>query len=398
MRPLRALGVVTAATLLAAACGLSEVGEPEGAVVDGGGGDEGADEGASTGGLVEASFGGGAGDAAEEPAEPLPYAYRVRFTVTPGATPIQGGASIALRFDHMSLVTAGKSLPTGNDVRVFYKSGPKALEIDRVLDLVSSWNAGNTTIWFRLVQPLQNLPDSNYYLYYGDPNAGTPPADPGQVYAFWDGFDGNALGSSWSSDAIGGASGAATTAAGVLHIAASTGDISSNKDDFFFVSRPQSGDFVADARVLVSGGSFGGWSRAGGLMIRSSEDPGSAHRYISPAGVSGSMIGGARLTDGAQSESPAYENGINVIPEWVRLERVQQTIRAFHSDDGVNWTENGGAAVFTNLADPALVGVPFANVYAGQAWVDLDWVRIRVYLPQDPTVELGLEEPGPFTQ
>src|SRR5262249_53702941 len=97
-----------------------------------------------------------------------------------------------LTFNHASLVGAGKSLAGGDDVRVRYWSGSAMVELDRVLDPASSWNAAATTIWFRLqAGGGAGATGTNYYLFYGNLADANPPAYGPNV--FLDYQDGAAL-------------------------------------------------------------------------------------------------------------------------------------------------------------------------------------------------------------
>ncbi|HNW33870.1 MAG TPA: hypothetical protein PKM25_02990, partial [Candidatus Ozemobacteraceae bacterium] len=54
---------------------------------------------------------------------------------------------VSLTFDHASLVAAGKSLPSGNDVRIIYDDGVNYVEIPRYLDTKeSSWGTSQTKV------------------------------------------------------------------------------------------------------------------------------------------------------------------------------------------------------------------------------------------------------------
>jgi len=111
------------------------------------------------------------------------YDYREQITVTAGsAVPTTSlPYAVALTFNHAALVTAGKSLASGDDVRVRYWNGSSMVELDRVLDPVvtppSVWNNTTTKIWFPLQKAIAAAgTDNNYYLYYGNLNDANPPA------------------------------------------------------------------------------------------------------------------------------------------------------------------------------------------------------------------------------
>jgi hypothetical protein len=125
------------------------------------------------------------------------YGYRKQITVST-VTAVAVGHSVALTFDHASLVSSGKSLSNGNDVRVLYWNGSSWTEIARGLNPGASWNNSATKIWFKLQAAISSSSsDGNYYLYYGNPSAGSPPSSWGDVFVFYDGFESGNL-TAWS--------------------------------------------------------------------------------------------------------------------------------------------------------------------------------------------------------
>jgi type II secretory pathway pseudopilin PulG len=131
------------------------------------------------------------------------YDYREPITVRT-ANAVAADYAVALTFNHAALVTIGKSLASGDDVRVRYWNGAGFVELDRVLDPTSSWNTVTTRIWFRLQTPLgAGSTDANYYLHYGNLAAANPPAYGPNV--FLDYQDGTALDGWTRRDALPGA-------------------------------------------------------------------------------------------------------------------------------------------------------------------------------------------------
>lgn len=110
------------------------------------------------------------------------WAFRRQITVTaPQAVP--AGYSVSVTFDHAALVTAGKSLASGNDVRMLYWTGSSWVELDRFRDIPSAWNTATTRLWFRLQAAIAaDGSDGNYYLHYGNLSLGTPPANGDHVF------------------------------------------------------------------------------------------------------------------------------------------------------------------------------------------------------------------------
>ncbi|MBI3096918.1 MAG: hypothetical protein HYY93_01535, partial [Planctomycetes bacterium] len=129
------------------------------------------------------------------------YRYKLRLRVTNGAgSPLPGGAPVEYTFDDSGAGIGGKHENTGNDVRVVYDDGTVVRELDRVLIRRysdSGWGTASTqrTLAFPTQSSIgAGAFDNNYYLYYGYPNAGAPPADPEAVgVVFFDGLEGNSF-------------------------------------------------------------------------------------------------------------------------------------------------------------------------------------------------------------
>jgi uncharacterized repeat protein (TIGR01451 family) len=146
--------------------------------------------------------------AAPPPAVPLPasppgewwntsYWYRQKVTVTAGSDAVPAGYSVAVTFNHQTLVDNSKSLLNGDDVRVAYWNGGGWIELDRLLDPDSSWYDNTTTIWFKLQTGIAALDsDDNYYIYYGNPSASNPPDNGFNVFLYYDDFESGDL-SAW---------------------------------------------------------------------------------------------------------------------------------------------------------------------------------------------------------
>lgn len=112
------------------------------------------------------------------------YAQTITIGVGPN-TPLNGynGYSVRLLVD----TTDPTRFQAGcDDLRIVYWNGIANLEIDR-----DTYNCGaaTTEVWFALQADIAaNSSDSNYFLYYGNPSAGSPPADRSLVYIWWDDF------------------------------------------------------------------------------------------------------------------------------------------------------------------------------------------------------------------
>jgi hypothetical protein len=116
------------------------------------------------------------------------YSYKRQITIANNAASTGNvGYSVCVTINTASLVSAGKMLLSGNDLRVVYWSNSNWNELDRE---VIGMNNTSTQVWFKTQATIEaNSSDSNYYIYYGDPSAGSPPANRNNVYLWYDDFD-----------------------------------------------------------------------------------------------------------------------------------------------------------------------------------------------------------------
>jgi len=116
------------------------------------------------------------------------YDYRRQITIeNNAASTLDAGYSICVTMDTASLILAGKILASGDDLRVVYLSDSIRTELDReVIDM----NRTSTQIWFKTQASIEaSSADSNYYVYYGNPSSGSPPANKSNVYLWFDDFN-----------------------------------------------------------------------------------------------------------------------------------------------------------------------------------------------------------------
>jgi hypothetical protein len=131
--------------------------------------------------------------------------YHKKITVTTSSATITSDYTVSLTFNHESLVSAGKSLVDGDDIRVVYWNGSDWKELDRMLDSDTSWNSNSTKIWFKTQAAIATSSfDNNYYLYYGNTLAGSPPTNSDNIFFFYDGFESGDL-SGWDQNSTGSA-------------------------------------------------------------------------------------------------------------------------------------------------------------------------------------------------
>jgi len=146
--------------------------------------------------------------------------------------------------------------------------------------------------------------------------------------------------------------------AGIYTMTAAGEDIWGNSDQFHYAFRRLSGVGSIQVKVL-SISNTDPWAK-GGVMIRDTLDPGSAHVMVvmTPGnGVALQYRGTAGGTSGNTNQS-----GITT-PYWVKLERgLAGSFTAYHSSDGKAWTQ---------LGQPVSIGMQ-SDVYIGLALTSND--------------------------
>jgi hypothetical protein len=116
------------------------------------------------------------------------YAYRRSISIqNNGGSPLVANYSVQAVLDTASLISSNKIMPDGNDLRVVFWSGSNWIELDREVQYL---NTTSTQVWFKTqaVIPANGL-NANYYLYYANPSAGSPPANRSNVYLWFDDFN-----------------------------------------------------------------------------------------------------------------------------------------------------------------------------------------------------------------
>ncbi len=122
------------------------------------------------------------------------YTFRQRIDVETSSVAAPDAYSVPVTVDHAALVSLGLSLAGGDDVRVLRWDGAAWTELDRVLADGSGWNQTTTTVWFETTEAIAADATDSYWLYYGNPGAGAPPADPEAVFLLEEGFESGTLG------------------------------------------------------------------------------------------------------------------------------------------------------------------------------------------------------------
>jgi len=319
----------------------------------------------------------------------LSYGYRKKITVVNNAgVSLSSGYSVCLTLNTTSLVSSGKMLPSGNDLRIVYWNGSVWVEVDRdIIDM----NTGSTQVWFKIQAAISaNGSDSNYYIYYGNPNAGSPPANRSNVYDFWDDFDDASLDPAWTFSLIGGAAGSYSESGTVVILNATTsGDLWDTSDNFLFLSISRSYDVLVESYTSGWGGSHDTWSKMGGVQLRQSIDANSKNRIMSPVYSAVGATNSYRLLTAGST----FEQTTSTQPKYCRLIRIGETSRAWYSTNGILWTELGSQISFSGgLSDPVRLGIHLAGLSSSSHWVEVDWFKVRKYVDPEPSTSVGSEK------
>jgi hypothetical protein len=139
-------------------------------------------------------------------------------------------------------------------------------------------------------------------------------------------------------------------------------DVWDVSDSFRLAYKTLNGDATIVARV-ESVFNSNAWAK-GGVMIRQSIEPGSAHAFmpITPGG-SGGGNGASfqhRLTAGGASTNNDNTGAVVAAPYWVKLERKGNAFSGFISPDGKTWTQLGAAQTIP-MTGPVLIGLALCS-------------------------------------
>jgi hypothetical protein len=84
-------------------------------------------------------------------------------------TALPAGAWAQVTFDHAAAVALGASRADGADVRIARWDGAAWTETALFLDERSRWNAGDTTLWFRVAAPIAaGAQDQGHHIHFGE--------------------------------------------------------------------------------------------------------------------------------------------------------------------------------------------------------------------------------------
>ncbi|TET82240.1 MAG: DUF2341 domain-containing protein, partial [Anaerolineales bacterium] len=329
------------------------------------------------------------------------YKYRQPLTVTAGSTAVPSGYSLTVTVDHAALVAAGTSQADGDDLRVLYWNG-SWVELDRALDDGSSWGSASTSIWIQTQAAIAaSGTDANYYIYYGNSGATSPPANKSNIFLFWDDFESETIGtvpSSWTEkdpsfdwsvqvDPTDGANQVlrarnvsdnyvyTTNNLGAYDTELQARILGQSVDPSVALAHRYNGAEPQSyrARQRTAPSEFHIWKRSGNCSLDSSAFTFPADTWV---------IQRARATDSGSDVALDYRT-------WE-----ESTPATFAQ---VNATDSGAAP---GCSQPVNQAYERIGIYASESAEDLffDDVRVRLYVSPEPTSGLSAEEPLPSVE
>ena len=342
------------------------------------------------------------------------YQYRQPITVSAGSAAVPSDYTASMTFDHAALVSTGKSLASGDDIRILHRDGATWTELDRALDPLSSWNTATTQIWFPLVDPIAaSSADNSYYLYYGNGSAAAPPDDWEVVFMMGDDFNDGTL-----------TSGVVTSTAGTAAITETGGkafiDLGTTDADagIIVMADPLPDDkrfAIRHMAKLVSGGTVAfnnpevkligivEWPSQPTVITNTLEN--ARRRIVDFHRVDGEawIFHFDTYTNQVYWDGTAWGTGTN--GGWGTL--ITDTYYIYDLiSDGTNWhvkvSDASGTPITTttpvtwaNVLDNGdHLWLYWGEVYTNAYWADVksDWVYVRKYVDPEPTAALGSEE------
>ncbi|TET85544.1 MAG: DUF2341 domain-containing protein, partial [Anaerolineales bacterium] len=298
------------------------------------------------------------------------YLYREQITITAGSVDVPADYSIRIEFDHDSL-TPSQSLPRGDDIRIVYWNRSEWIELDRRLDDQSYWDTSTTQVWFRTQVAINAYnSDKNYYMYYGNEDAGSPPTDWSNIFLLYDNFnDGSFDNGRW---ACGGSGSSCTESGGTLTLGA-------NSWVFASPSYAIGIDTRWEARIQLS--------NAGAIRYNywgASDESDYSGNYIT------------YKTNDTQHE--VEQNGTGTTISTSTPTSYHNYIFDREGSSGVRYTQD--TSQLANLTS----SVPTGNQRVF-IWVDsdsrtemMDWVRVRKYVIPEPTTTFDAREDAPYVK
>ncbi len=284
----------------------------------------------------------------------------------PNTTALPSGYTLKLVVDTAALVSADKLLASGDDLRIVWTGGSDPLELDRVAD--TTFNTASTELWFKTQAAIPASTQRwSYYIYYNNPSASAPPANPANVFPLFDGFDDDTINTTlWTQ------TGTVSESGGWAHLSAG-GDL--------YGTQPYTYGMLEMRIQTIAEGNLMWWGWEDG--------PADAPNFVVfedyPTGLAALLRNdGAAYQTLTLTTQPA---GGLVVPHTYATEWRPGLARWY--TDGVQVQ-----SASTGVPDTAMR----ANFNANTLAYNIDWVRARLLAAQEPVVTLASAYTGYVTQ
>lgn len=304
------------------------------------------------------------------------FLYRRRITIINNATlTLEKNYTVCVTLDTASLVSAGKMLSDGSDLRIVYLSGDNWIELDRE---VIHMNTTTTQIWFATQTPIEpSQSDENYYIYYGNPSAVNPPEDKNRIYLLWDDFSGTSLdGDKWASAA--GSGGSVSVSGGILSV--DRANVISQNNNFTNIL------IESKSRGVAKEVSF--FLRATGQTFDQFATSYGFHNWY--------LANNWAFTITLQDVQKAYDSTKPITQgTWYihRFTIFDYTIKIYRYD--LNYNLLAGPVAWTDASSTyasGYIGFRVDGGGSGERVAEYDWVKVRKYMEPEPLTFLGVEE------
>ena len=269
----------------------------------------------------------------------------------------------------MQPIAAAASDSDGTIARVDFYSGGTLLGSDTAGPYAFSWNNVPVGTYTLTARATDNAGAATSSASVTITVADAPPPPPSTT-----------LPSPWTSQDIGavGPAGSASASNGSFTIKGAGADVWGSADAFHYVWQPISGDIDVVARV-ASVEYVAAWVKAG-VMIRERLTPDSPHAFVLVSAGKGIAFQ-RRIAAGGLSTNTAGVFG--AAPAWVKLERRVNTITAYQSTDGANWTIVGSDTF--SMPSTVYVGLAVSSHDVTRlATASLDNVRVQAPVTVPP--------------
>ncbi|HUV72454.1 MAG TPA: DUF1349 domain-containing protein [Clostridia bacterium] len=272
------------------------------------------------------------------------------------------------------------SLSNGNDFRVVYYSDGIWTELNR--DLVT-FSSDSVEVWFKTQAVISGgNDDTNYYLFYGNSGAGTPPTGKAEVYSVYDDFN-ETKDAAWSWVREDPNYWSLSARPGYMRI------ITQNDQELYsstaenILTRPADGAYELTTKVDYS--PTGNYQRAALLNYQNDTNYIGTYRGYRGDQSPNQQAWAVNIDNADLSE---VWSGQTATTTYLKVTKIGSTFTIFHSANGTSWTQvqswayvgSGGTNYY------AIGGFNGGSIYPGEINADFDYVKARYLVSTEPTV------------